>query len=250
MQAPKTTRFARSATLALAASCAIAGATDAPSPTPVVVIVRVAKPWYAPRPLVVSRMRDTVAEYAQLPGLMFKAFSLERESGDFGGIYYWRDPVAADGWFDPAWFERVRRERGVEPSVRRFDAPVSIDNTAGGTPADSDSKGVCTLVEIPIPTGVTRERLVAEFVAAVPTDQKVPGLLRKHFIVSSTGTFGGVYLWRDDASARAWFDDGWHARVVKTYGQDAKIEWFDTPILLPTRNAANAIATGALVSTQ
>jgi hypothetical protein len=249
MQVPKTALLAGSATLALAASCAIAGAADTPSPTPVVVIVRVTKPWYAPRPLVVSRMRDTVAEYAQLPGLMFKAFSLERQSGDFGGIYFWRDQVAADGWFDPAWFERVRRERGVEPSVRRFDAPVSIDNTAGGTHADSDAKAVCTLVEIPIPAGVTRERLDADFAAAVATYRKVPGLLRKHFIVSSTGTFGGVYLWRDDASARAWFDDAWHARVIRTYGQDAKIEWFDTPILLPTRNAANTLAAGALVST-
>lgn len=245
----------RNAVLALAAGVTAAGAQGLPAAAtspigqaaPMVVIVRVPKSWYAPRAVVVGKMRDTMPQYAKLPGLMFKAFSFERASSDFGGIYYWRDQASAETWFNPAWFERVRQERGVEAQVRMFDAPVSVDNTAGGTPADSDSRSVGTLVEIPIPAGVTREHLAAEFQAAVPTYQKVPGLLRKHFTVSSNGSFGGVYLWKDEASARAWFNDAWHARVVKTYGQDAKIEWFDTPILLPTQDAANLAAAQALV---
>ena len=224
-----------------------ANASQAAGPVPVVVIVRVPKPWYAPRSVVVGKMRDTTPEYAKLPGLVFKAFSFERDSSDFGGIYFWRDRVSAEAWFNPAWFDRVRKERGAEARVRMFDAPVSVDNTIGGTPGDSKSKAVGTLVEIPIPAGVSRDRLSAEFTAAVPTYQKVPGLLRKHFIISTNGTFGGVYLWKDEASARAWFDETWHARVVKTYGHDAKIEWFDTPILLPTENVANRVAAQALM---
>jgi heme-degrading monooxygenase HmoA len=220
---------------------------------PVVAIVRVAKPWYVPRAVVVAKMRDTLPQYAKLPGLMFKAFSFERDSSDFGGLYLWRDRTSAEAWFNRSWFERVRKERGVEAQVRMFEAPVSLDNTAGGvqvsTPANSDSRAVGTLVEIPIPAGVARERLVAQFQAAVPTYQKVPGLLRKHFTVSSNGNFGGVYLWKDEASARAWFNEAWHARAVKTYGQNAKIEWFDTPILLPTQDAANLAAAQTLVVT-
>jgi hypothetical protein len=245
------------AAIALAAGVTAANAQGLPAATagpavqasPVVVIVRVPKPWYAPKAVVVGKMRDTMPQYAKLPGLMFKAFSIERDSGDFGGLYFWRDRTSAEAWFDPTWFERVRKERGAEAQVRMFDAPVSVDNTPGGTPADSSSQAVGTLVEIPIPAGVTRERLVAEFKAAVPTYQKVPGLLRKHFTVSSNGHFGGVYLWRDEASARAWFGDAWHARVIKTYGQDAKIEWFDTPILLPTQDAANVAAQALVVAT-
>jgi heme-degrading monooxygenase HmoA len=80
----------------------------------------------------------------------------------------------------------------------------------------------------------------------VPTYQKIPGLLRKHFTMTSN-TFGGVYVWKDEASAKAWFNTAWHERVRKTYGQDAKIEWLDTPILLPTQNASNAVRTGAMV---
>lgn len=225
------------------------GATQSPSvqATAVVVIVRVPKPWYAPRGVVIGKMRDTIAEYSKLPGLMFKAFSFERDSSDFGGLYFWRDRASAEAWFNPAWFERVRKQRGVEAQVRSFDALVSVDNTTAGTQADSDSRAVGTLVEIPIPAGVTRERLAAEFSAAAPTYRQVPGLLRKHFTVSSNGSFGGVYLWKDEASARAWFGEAWHARVVKTYGQDAKIEWFDTPILLPSQDATNLAAARALL---
>ena len=228
--------------LALSAGSAPAAAP----PDPVVAIVRVAKPWYAPRALVASRMRDTVDQYAQLPGLMFKAYSFEQASGDFGGVYSWRDRAAAQAWFNTTWFERIRRERGVQAQVRLFDAPVSLDNTSGGTPADNGSPAVATLVEIPIPAGLPRARLEAEFAGAVPVYRKVPGLLRKHFIVSDAGTFGGVYLWADEASAKTWFNAAWHQRVSQTYGQEARIEWFDTPILLPTRLPSNQAVAGTL----
>jgi hypothetical protein len=72
-------------------------------------------------------------------------------------------------------------------------------------------------------------------------------LLRKHFTVSTNGQFGGVYLWKDEASARAWFSPTWHARVVQTYGQDAKIEWFETPILLPSQEGTNLAAARDIV---
>lgn len=235
--------------MVLAAGLALAAGSPAHAQEPsgpVVAIVRVAKPWYAPRALVASRMRDTIDQYAQLPGLLFKAYSFEQASGDFGGIYAWRDRPAAQTWFNDAWFERIRRERGVQAQVRLFDAPVSLDNTPGGAPADNDSRAVATLVEIPIPAGLPRARLEAEFATAVPAYRKVPGLLRKHFIVSDAGTFGGVYLWADEASARAWFNAAWHQRVSQTYGRDARIEWFDTPILLPTRLPANQAVAGTL----
>jgi heme-degrading monooxygenase HmoA len=217
------------------------------TPVAVVAVVKVPTPWYAPRALVTSKMRDTMPEYAAIPGSAFKAFSFARVRGDFGGIYFWRDKAVAQAWFSPAWFERVRKERSADAQVRYFDALISIDNRPGGTPANSASEAVGTVVEIAIPAGISRERLATEFAAAVPTYQKIPGLLRKHFIVSNEGTFGGVYLWKDDASAKAWFNESWKERVKKTYGVDAKIDWFDTPILLPTLRADNALPIGAMI---
>jgi heme-degrading monooxygenase HmoA len=226
----------------VAASAQVAVSPELP-PNGVVAIVRVPKPWYAPRSVVASKMRATEAQYLAIDGLRFKAYSFERSSGDFGGVYFWRDRAAAEAWFNAGWFERVRRERGVEGKVRLFDALLSIDNTPGGTAANEDSATIATLVEIPVPAGATPERLRQGFEAAVPEYRQVPGLLRKHFTVSignSPTTFGGVYLWKDQASAEAWFNAAWHARVTQTYGQDARIEWFDTPILLPVPLPAKA----------
>ncbi len=223
-------------------------ADDAAKPaSTVVVIVKVPTPWYAPRAVVLGKMRDTIPQYGDMPGLAFKAFSFARDDGDFGGLYFWQDAASARAWFNAGWFERVRKERGAEGRVRFFDALLSIDNTPGGTPADTQSSAVATLVEIPIPQGVTRERLFAGFKAAVPTYQKVPGLLRKHFTVTDDKTFGGLYLWKDEASAKAWFNTAWHERVRSTYGSPAHLEWFDTPILLPTQRAGNAVPAAALL---
>jgi heme-degrading monooxygenase HmoA len=240
----------------------------AAEPTPTVAVVRVAKPWYAPRSAVVGKMRETLAQYAQLPGLAFKAFSIERTSGDYGGLYYWRDAAAAGAWFNAAWFERVKKERGVNGRVTFYDAPLSIDNTPGGTRFDdgataqaapaidrmlpladtgnagpagrTNSSSVATLVLIGTPAGVSREQIVAGFHQAAPAHRAIAGLLRKHFIIGDNGaSFGGLYLWKDEASAKAWFNAAWHENVRQRYGQAATIDWFDTPILLPTRDAAN-----------
>jgi heme-degrading monooxygenase HmoA len=234
--------------LLFAASTAALAQTAAPPAPPVVSVVRVSTPWYAPRALVLSKMRDTIPLYAQLPGLAFKAFSIERTSKDFGGLYHWRDADAAKAWYNADWFERVRRERGVDGRVAMYDAPLSVDNVPGGLKGADPSTGVATLVLMRTPAGVRREQIEAEFQKAAPSFRTVPGLLRKHFIVSNDNTsFGGLYLWRDEASAQAWFNDAWHERVRKSYGQEAAIDWFDTPILLPTRDAANAVAASAMI---
>lgn len=235
------------ALLVVTATCAQAQSPQPPG-EPVVAVVQVPKPWYAPRALVVSRMRDTIPDYDKVPGLLFKAYSLERDRSDFGGLYFWRSREQAQAWFNPAWFERVRKERGAEGSVRFFSAVATLDNTPTGTGRAHEGSAVGTVVEIAVPAGVSRDRMVAALNAAVPEYRQVPGLLRKHFTLSDTGTFGGVYLWQDEASARAWFSPAWHDRVQKTYGHTAKIGWFDTPILLPSADADNRAAAARLTS--
>ncbi|MBX9899675.1 MAG: YdhR family protein [Burkholderiaceae bacterium] len=265
-----------------ALSSAPAGAVDfvasSDAAIPVVAIVRVPKPWYATTALVTKKMQDTIPEYADLPGLIFKAYSFERQSADYGGVYLWSDRQHAEAWFNAAWYERVQRRQGQSSiagqfdapmawfdslwpaqapaekvrveMVRIFDAPVVIDNTPNGVANDNASGTMTALVEIALPSGISRENLVSKFVDAAPSYKAVPGLLRKYFIISETGTFGGIYLWKDEASAQAWFTQSWKDRVLKTYGKPASVEWFDTPILLSSTNPKNNLHTIANAMTK
>jgi heme-degrading monooxygenase HmoA len=199
----------------------------------VVVIVRIPVPKFVPKWLVRKKMKATVDLYSSIDGLEFKLFTLESESGDFGGIYTWRDSASAEKWFNPEWFARVKRERGNEAHVRYFESPLSIDNVQGGTPASMGGSCVATLVQIQIPKGVSRELVLDGFANAEETYRNIGGLLRKHFILGSHGTFGGVYLWDSRASAQMWFNDQWRERVTDTYGNPPTVEWFEVPIVLP-----------------
>jgi hypothetical protein len=212
---------------------------------PVAVVVKVPTPWYAPRFFVTRKMRDTVPQYQAIPGLNFKAFSFARADGHYGGIYLWKDLAAARAWFTPQWFERVRQERGAPADVRVFEVLLALDNTPGGTLANPDSPAVATIVEIPSPTGIGRERIAQGIAASAPGFRKVPGLLRKYFVTTAEGTSGGIYLWKDEASANAWFTPAWHDRVLKEQGQPARLEWFDTPILLPGSEGNGSWVKGA-----
>lgn len=216
---------------ALAASLAGKPAV-AQAAEPVVVIVKVAKPWYAPQALVVSKMRDTVPQYEQLPGLAHKAFSFARADGRFGGIYFWRDQAAASAWFNAGWFERVRKERGVEGEVQILQSPVWFDATPEGAPRAMAGEAVATLVSWPVPAGTERSTLVSQLAAKVHAAQTAPGLLRQYGVITDNGRFGQLTLWASEASAR---------EALGT-SETASIEWFDTPILLPSARADNRIA--------
>jgi heme-degrading monooxygenase HmoA len=206
-------------------------------PNAVVAIVKVPKPWYAPKSVVVSKMQATVPQYEQLAGLHYKIFTLTQADAQFGGIYLWKDRSSAQNWFNPAWYDRVEKERGHKADLRLFQAPIVVTNA----PATPGANHVATLVTVTTPPQVGPERLVAEFTAAAPTYQKVPGLLRKYFIITDGGKFGGVYLWDTQTSAQNWFSPVWHERVRKTYGAAAQIEWLDAPIAIASKLADNQL---------
>jgi hypothetical protein len=217
---------------AISAQAPVQSAIPASFGHQVVSIVTVPKPWYAPRALITSKMRDTQPQYEAIAGLQYKIYTFRQADSQFGGVYLWKDSAAAQAWFKPAWFERVRQQRGVDGVVRYFDAPVVLDNKK----IVSQAGQVVSLVTIPVPNGVSRDKLIAEFNAALPIYQRISGLMRKYFIITPDGQFGGIYVWDTQASAEQWFNAAWHQRVQDTYGKVAKFEWFDAPILLPSKN--------------
>jgi hypothetical protein len=100
--------------------------------------------------------------------------------------------------------------------------------------AVSSDRLVATIVIAKIPPGVPRAKLDEGFAAAVPTYQKIPGLIRKFFTVNED-SYGGMYLWADRASAEAWFTPEFVARVKARSGVEPQIIYFESPIQLDNR---------------
>lgn len=92
----------------------------------VAVVVKVPMPWYAPRSVVIGRMRDTAPQYAALPGLAHKAFSLTQADAQYGGIHLWKDQASAHQWFNDAWKERVLKTYGSAATLEWFDTPILL----------------------------------------------------------------------------------------------------------------------------
>jgi hypothetical protein len=92
---------------------------------------------------------------------------------------------------------------------------------------------VAVVVAIPIPPGLSREKIVALFQLQAPAFAAIPTLKQKYFTLNEdTHRAGGIYLWVDAAAAHAFYSDAWHARVKATYGADAEITWYDAPVII------------------
>lgn len=90
---------------------------------------------------------------------------------------------------------------------------------------------VVVVVTVPIPAGLSRAALPAEFERSVPRYRALPGLVRKYYTIGD-GTFGGVYLWRSRQAAQAWFSDAWRATATRTYGTAPTVTYFDAPVVI------------------
>ncbi|MFM9852846.1 MAG: hypothetical protein ACKVOJ_08600 [Sphingomonadaceae bacterium] len=107
-----------------------------------------------------------------------------------------------------------------------FATPLSAQSPKADQP-------VATIVVIKTPSGVSRALIEGGFAKAVPTYQKIPGLIRKYFTVNET-SFGGMYLWKNRAAAEAWYTPEWRARAKATYGVEPELTYYDSPIQIDT----------------
>lgn len=89
---------------------------------------------------------------------------------------------------------------------------------------------VATLVAVPVPPGLPKAQLVQMFEGSTPQYRAIPGLIRKYYTVGADGKAGGIYLWKDRASAEAWYSDAWRADVQKRWGAPAELSWFEVPV--------------------
>ena len=104
-------------------------------------------------------------------------------------------------------------------------------STAQTPPAVTPSVQVAVTVSVPTPAGLPRATVEAGMARSVPTYATVPGLIRKYFTIGQAD-FGGLYLFRDRASAEAWFNDAWRVQVVATYGAQPTVTYFYVPLVV------------------
>jgi hypothetical protein len=96
---------------------------------------------------------------------------------------------------------------------------------------------IVTIVRFPrLDRPVDLDEARARFGANAVTYLDVPGLLWKAYLRSEDGRrVGGVYWWRDRASAETRFDEDWRRGVTDKYGAPPEIEWFDAPVVVDNR---------------
>jgi hypothetical protein len=95
------------------------------------------------------------------------------------------------------------------------------------TASNTTERGAIAVVRVPLPWYAPRFSIVSKFVDSLPQYSALPGLFFKAYTISDERQFGGVYWWNSRATAEAWFNEAWHARVKKVRGVDGDVLIFD-----------------------
>lgn len=166
----------------------------------VVTITYVKKPWYAWRTLIIRKFKESIPQYAAIPGLLQKNYHLSEKHKTFGGIYLWKNEADAKAWFTPVWFERVRKTYGAEGRVEYYKIVRSREI------AQSETSG--------------HYWSVLQFDKTI-SFTNAPGLVRVTDIKNDT-QYGTVTLWQTKEAAEKFFSQR-HAGTLL---------YFDTPVLI------------------
>ena len=98
---------------------------------PVAVLVAVPVPRGMAKAQLEALFRQSVPEYAKLPGLVRKYYTIG-DDGRAGGIYLWSSRAAAEAWYNDAWKADVQKRWGAPAAVSYFDVPVIVDGQSPG----------------------------------------------------------------------------------------------------------------------
>ncbi len=92
---------------------------------------------------------------------------------------------------------------------------------------------ITTITRIPLPDSITLEAAKSSFMEVAPVFQNIEGLIRKQFLLADDGNLvGGVYLWRDRASAVNFNENILTGMIKSKFGVEPQIEYFETPVVV------------------
>lgn len=84
-----------------------------------------------------------------------------------------------------------------------------------------------------LPKPITRDEARSIFLSTAPKYRGVPGLVRKHYVLSEDGaTAGGIYLWNSRPEAEAMYTEAWRSFVREKYGTDPVVTYFESPVVV------------------
>ncbi len=100
---------------------------------------------------------------------------------------------------------------------------------------------ITAIVRYNLPKSIDYNACLKHFKKIAPGFREARGLISKHFICSSRGVVaGGVYQWKTLKAAKAFYSGPWMKGIVKRYGMEPSIEFFD--VLAITDNDAGSVA--------
>ncbi|WP_407524698.1 hypothetical protein PDL71_02165 [Lacibacter sp. MH-610] len=166
-----------------------------------ITITKVETPWYATRNMIIKRFEAAIPDYEKIPGLNAKSFSLSSSGSYFGGIYYWNSKQTAEAWFNPGWFETVKKKYKSPGEVLYY----TVTGEEIVVQALTGKEKYWTVVSI----GQKEINTAAQ------------GLIKVSFVKNEKGSEGHISLWKTEEDARAYYHNSLSAN-----------EFFDTPVLL------------------
>ncbi|MHA1537902.1 MAG: monooxygenase [Alphaproteobacteria bacterium] len=90
---------------------------------------------------------------------------------------------------------------------------------------------IIALVQIKLPEPVSLGKATELFEGSAHLYRGMPGLIRKHYVLTEDGaTGGGVYLWETRAAAKAVYNAEWRKMIVERYGSEPQVTYFESPV--------------------
>lgn len=102
---------------------------------------------------------------------------------------------------------------------------------------------ITVITRFTVPANVNTSDMRSGFAQAAPAFRNVPHLLRKQFLLSPDGrTAGGVYLWEDEAAARAFMRQRVAPMIRDKFCVEPTIEFYDSPVIVENVGHHTALA--------